>query len=290
MDISDAPNWWFGAYYWSRARDLAGVLAVAAETGHQDVAAEVLQRLASEHLDPELLNTQEKAWLLIAAHAIGGQSTTRTLSVDGGAAQTVTLPFAMTERAEDVARGAGVRNLDSAPLFRTVTLRGTPAVAPPAIAAGFTLKRETFTLTGESLDDAKMKQTDRFIVVLSGSVDHGDFRRAVIADPLPAGWEIEAPVLRDDAYPFIGQLTRPRAHAERDDRYVAMFDIGHDRGFREINDTKTGALDDDEFRLAYVVRAVTPGIFVRPETVVRDMYRPDVMARTDAAQTEVVPR
>ena len=125
------------------------------------------------------------------------------------------------------------------------------------MAKGFTVGRQTLTLNGESMDESKLRQTDRFIVVLSGSAGDGAFRRAVVADPLPAGLEIEAPVLREETYPFLGQLTPLRAHEERDDRFMAAFDLG--RSTRDINDSRLNALDPGEYRVAYVVRAVTPG-------------------------------
>ncbi len=182
-------------------------------------------------------------------------------------------------------------NADTQSVFRTVTLRGAPTVAPPALSQGFRLRRETFTLNGDPLDDSRLRQTDRFVVVLSGKVDSGDYRRAVLADPLPAGLEIEAPVLREDAYPFIGELTRLRAHEQRDDRFVAAFDAGSHRWYdRDVNDDLRRPLEPNEFRMAYVVRAVTPGHFVRPETVIEDMYHPQVMARTAAGQIDIAPR
>lgn len=124
--------------------------------------------------------------------------------------------------------------------------------------------------------------------MLTGAAAGDEFRRTVVSDLLPAGLEIEALVLRKDSYPFLGQLTALRAHEERDDRFVPAFDLGRDEG--PLDRDRAGALDAGGFRVAYVVRAVTPGRFVQPETVVQDMYRPDVMARTAARQTEVAPR
>jgi len=112
----------------------------------------------------------------------------------------------------------------------------------------------------------------------------------VVLDMLPAGLEIEAPILNKDDYPFIGQLTEVRVHEERDDRYVAAFDVGNGRAFRIVKDDNDRPLHEDEFRVAYLVRAVTPGHFTRPETVVQDMYRPAVMARTTDGQVEIAPR
>jgi uncharacterized protein YfaS (alpha-2-macroglobulin family) len=291
LDTRAIPDWWYGGFYWSRLRDTAGVLAVAAETGHSEAAAPLLERIGRQSSDPERMNTQEKAWLLVAAHALLKHGVTHALSVDGEAPRTVGLPFAVSPSVEAIVHGSSVRNTDTQPVFRTVTLRGSPLVAPPALSEGFTLRREAFTLNGRALDDARLRQTDRFIVVLSGTVSSGDYRRAVVTDPLPAGLEIEAPVLREDAYPFLGELTRLRAHEQRDDRFVAAFDAGSHRWYnRNVDDAVTRPLEANEFRIAYVVRAVTPGHFIRPETVVEDMYRPQVMARTAAGQIDIAPR
>ncbi len=297
LDAPDVPAWWYNAYFWSRLRDEAGVLAVAAETGQDAAVATLMTRLQDEHLDPNRLNTQEKAWLLMAAHALSKGGVVRTLALDGHDAQTVSLPYAVSPTPEQLAQGTSVRNADAAALFRTVTLRGSPMTAPPAMHNGFVLRRATYRLTGEVLNETKLRQTDRFIVVLSGRVSGDDYRRAMLIDPLPAGIEIEAPVLRADSYPFIGQLTRLRAHEERDDRFLAAFDIGSkddgsgsDADDDDSDDKQVAALDEDEFRIAYVVRAVTPGRFTQPETVVQDMYHPEVMARTAGGQTSVAPR
>ncbi len=292
LDAYSIPLWWRNGYYWSPLREEAGVLAVAAETGHDAAVSDLMTRLAAEHLDPDQLNTQEKAWLPMAAHALARRGTAPSLALNGGAAETVALPYAVSLGADDIGRGATVRNAGDTPLFRTVTLRGAPIAAPPALQNGFRLQRATYALTRERIDDTVLRQTDRFIVVLSGRVDGDRFRRAMLIDPLPAGLEIEAPVVREQSYPFLGELTHLAAHEERDDRFLAAFDVGSDtRGrFRTVDDDKILPLHEDEFRVAYVVRAVTPGAFVRPETIGQDMYQPDVMARTDAARTSVTAR
>jgi alpha-2-macroglobulin len=115
----------------------------------------------------------------------------------------------------------------------------------------------------------------------------------VLVDMLPAGWEIEAPVTREETYSFLGPLTKASTIEARDDRFVAAFNLGDAARFRVVdrNDDDTAkALDPDAYHLAYVVRVVTPGHFVLPEAEVEDMYRPGVMARSDASETEADAR
>ena len=43
----------------------------------------------------------------------------------------------------------------------------------------------------------------------------------------------------------------------------------------------------DTLRLAYVVRAISPGVFHHPAASVEDMYRPDFRAQSDAGQVVI---
>ena len=45
---------------------------------------------------------------------------------------------------------------------------------------------------------------------------------------------------------------------------------------------------DDRIRLAYIVRAVTPGDFHHPAASVEDMYRPTFRAQTASGRVSVV--
>ncbi|WP_366936259.1 hypothetical protein, partial [uncultured Nitratireductor sp.] len=45
-----------------------------------------------------------------------------------------------------------------------------------------------------------------------------------------------------------------------------------------------------KFRLAYVVRAVTPGVYTHPAASVEDMYRPQLSARTATGFMEILGR
>ena len=98
--------------------------------------------------------------------------------------------------------------------------------------------------------------------------------RLMITDPLPAGFEIDNPnLLRSGDVRALDWLDPKEAtHAEfRADRFLAAVD--HE-----------GA---DAFRLAYVVRAVSPGRFHHPAASVEDMYRPQYRARTATGGIEI---
>ena len=101
---------------------------------------------------------------------------------------------------------------------------------------------------------------------------------------LPPGFEIESVLTPSDAgengvYSWLGQLDAAKVAEARDDRFVAAIDL---RRFAERPDTGT-------FRLAYVVRAVTPGRYTMPGAVIEDMYRPGLFARTGVGTLVIDP-
>jgi hypothetical protein len=98
----------------------------------------------------------------------------------------------------------------------------------------------------------------------------------VVADQLPAGFEIENPDLSAGA--GVGDLSwlsvdTPTHSEARTDAYIAAF-----RYFSEYR----------AFSTAYMVRAVSPGSFVLPGATVEDMYRPELRANTDVGSIEIV--
>ncbi len=294
LRYEDWPAWWFDWLYASPTRDEAALLAVASDAGDDAATGLLMHRLEDMKFSQEYLDTIDKASLLQAAHRLGKEAGAMPLSVNGANIQASTTP-ALDATPEAVAAGYTVVNSGDRPVWRTLSVTGAPLKAPPPMAAGYWITKQFFTLDGKDLDASHVRQNDRVIVVLHGGVTDDKTHRTVVVDMLPSGWEIEAPVTADTQYGFIGPLTETRVKEARDDRFVAAFDFGRDlvqwRDFdsNEANNDKPH-LDDDEFRLAYVARAITPGNFTLPESVIQDMYRPAIMGRSDAAATNVAPR
>jgi alpha-2-macroglobulin len=293
LELQRYPNWWFHHLYYSETRDMAGLIAVAAESGEAQTAATLLDRFGGRSLSAESLNTQEKASLLAAAHALSTDARARSLSINGKEMSQLKLPAAFAPTLADIEHGYHVVNTSERALWRTLVIRGAPKQAPSAMEHGYWLSRRYFGLDGTPVDPAHLVQNDRILVSLTGRAQDDNDHRTVLVDMLPAGWEIEAPVTRAQEYAFLGPLSKPQIVEARDDRFVAAFDLGDafDKGRRhrwwrytERNDAEP-QLERDEFSLAYVVRVVTPGRFALPAAVVEDMYRPGVMARTDAGAT-----
>lgn len=291
IGVTDYPVWWFDDAYYTQQRDLAGMIAIAADTGDSDLANSLLTKLTTLKISPDDLNTQDKAWLLAAATALNKNAPAITLTLNAKPVN-LSLPAAFSPTNAQIAAGYDIKNTSSKDLWRTFTITGAPAVALPAISQGYTLQKTYFNLDGSALDPTHLRQNDRFIVALSGQVNDQDDHRTVIVDLLPAGWEIDAPITDDSTdYGFLGPLSQTRVIEARDDRFVAAFDLGSGwANSPDSTDDSKPALDSDAFQVAYLVRVVTPGAFTLPEAEINDMYRPALMARTASSHTTITPR
>jgi uncharacterized protein YfaS (alpha-2-macroglobulin family) len=266
-----------GDYYQTPRRDLAGVLALAAEAGETDLVQSLAERVAEQLPDPQNLTTQEKAFLLMAAHALlqgreDAEIRATGASVDGREGDRFILSLA------DLQTGVSFENRGDGLVWRTVVAKGAPVTAPPIAAEGVSAIKRVRRLDGSAANLASLAQGDRLVVSIALSPKERRLQPLILADLLPAGFEIEA-VLRpedggpDGAYAWLGEIAYTKLAEARDDRFLAALDL-------------TG----QAATVAYVVRAVTPGRYTAPGVVVEDMYRTDVYARTEAFQVGIEAR
>ncbi|SEP98831.1 hypothetical protein SAMN05428969_1426 [Devosia sp. YR412] len=260
--------------YGTRLRDTAGVLALAAEFKPASVDLTALaNQLAKLRDRADYTSTQEDSWTLLAAAALGASSTDGSITLNGEALT------GQVYRSIDEADFAplDIANTGSAGTEAKVTVTGYPEVAPEESSNGFILSREYFLPDGTPVDptDGTLAQNDRLVVLLTVSPQQLGSGQYMVADPLPAGFEIENPDLSaGGGVSDFGWLTLDTAtHVEsRTDQYVAAFRYYSDSG---------------SFQTAYLVRAVSPGTFVLPGATVEDMYRPEYRANTAAGSIEV---
>ncbi len=301
IGVTDYPVWWFDETYYTEQRDLAGIIAIAAEQGDTKLVNTLLIRLNQLNLNTDDLNTQDKAWLLAAAAALNKNSQNISLTLNSKPLTGLSLPAAFAPTPAQITAGYVITNSSGRDLWRSFTVSGAPARALPAFARGYTLQKSYFSLDGKKLNPSHLRQNDRFIVSLSGDVSDDDDHRTVLVDLLPAAWEIDAPITDDStSYSFLGPLSTTRVIEARDDRFVAAFDLGDnwtddsdnsdDNSDDNSQDDSKPSLDSDQFHVAYLVRVVTPGHFTLPEAEVNDMYRPALMARTLSGSTIADPR
>ena len=270
-----------GDYYQTPLRDLSGVLALAAEVEFSSVISSLSQRLGEDTPDPDQLTTQEKAFLLLAVGGLAQEDGLR-LDVDGlGRGNDNDRTYRLTP--QEVEQGVSFRlRRGSKPVFRTLMVRGVPRDAPPPVRQKLQVTKSVFNPSGQPVDLDAVRQGDQLVIVLQLKPVERRKNPLIVADLLPAGFEIETILRPADgaqegakpgAFDWIGKLDRANTAEARDDRFVAAIDL--------IEAPK---------RLAYIVRAVTPGEFTLPGVVAEDMYRPEVSARSRAGRLTIMPQ
>jgi uncharacterized protein YfaS (alpha-2-macroglobulin family) len=261
--------------YGSTLRDAAALLTLAAEGG----ASLATVQSAVQHVEVargtlRTTSTQEDAWLLLAASAMAKEAGKVSLSVGSEA---IAKPLYRTVSAGELNDPLRVTNTGADAVKAVVTVTGAPLTPEPAAEHGFKIERQTYTMDGDPVDTARVKQNTRLVVVLKVTEARPQFGRLIVADYLPAGFEIDNPHLVSSGdtgtLPWIADGAEPANSEFRDDRFTAAFN------------RKSG--DPVVFAVAYVVRAVALGKYVRPQASVEDMYRPDRFGRTDSGSVEV---
>ncbi|WP_319782804.1 alpha-2-macroglobulin family protein [Oceanisphaera sp. IT1-181] len=266
--------------YGSRRRDVAAVLTLATEA--KSKALDVEELALSLRPDGRSLSTQEASWTLLAANALIEQPSNDGITLDG---KPVEGPLVRVLKADvthtygakaDSAKALTVSNGSFKPTTLTLTTYGVPRVPEPATGNGYAITRSYYQMDGVPVDlDSGVKAGDRMVVVLE-VVPFGKAQaRLMLADPLPAGFEIDNPnLLRGGEVGGLDWLKvkEDAEHSEfRQDRFISQVDW-------EGSNT---------LRLAYIVRAVSPGQFHHPAASVEDMYRPDYRAQTDAGRVTI---
>lgn len=253
-------------WYQSPLRDAAAVIALAYEAGEVDIAKSVIPVLERSVKSPDAMNTQEQAQVLKAAGKMLAAAGPLKIKADGVTAldgKSSLQRFNVT-----AIKDARFTNQGTGAIWRTVTVTGVPVGPPPAEAKGFVIDKTYYTLQGQRIDPSQVEQGQKIMVVISGRTNYAETRPIVVDDALPAGFEIEMTLSRDDAqngpFSFVGTLSDVDAQEARDDRYVAALDVSA----------------NSAFAMAYVVRAVTPGDYYLPGVEVKDLYRADLYART----------
>jgi uncharacterized protein YfaS (alpha-2-macroglobulin family) len=260
--------------YGSALRDAAALVSLASEgNAPRATLTQAVSRVeAARGLSP-YTSTQENAWLVLASRALANE--TMALDVDGAPVKTAL--YRSYKAAEMSGKPVKITNTGDAPIQAVVSVGGSPVTPEPAVANGFKIERNYFTLDGKPADVSKVKQNDRFAVVLKITEAKPEFGHIMVSDYLPAGFEIDNPHLVSSGETGTLAWIEDGEEAEntefRDDRFTAAID-------RAANDKSI-------FTVAYVVRAVSPGKYVLPQAYVEDMYNPSRYGRSGTGSVEV---
>jgi uncharacterized protein YfaS (alpha-2-macroglobulin family) len=269
--------------YGSTLRDRAALTALLAEAYPRGTRAlDLAEAVEDQFAATRFFSTQDRAWLLIATHALSQRpGAAMQVSVNGEQLAPQRAPIRRMLTPESDADAFTVTNRGDGPIRFITTVRGVPMQAQPPASSGLGIARRIFrpdgTLLGE--DFGAVEQGERFVVVVDVQVETG--RRdheLLVADLLPAGFEIENAAITQGPgqnIAFTGRLANLAFEAARDDRYVAAFR------------TPLRTRNEQTLRAAYTVRAITPGTFTVPAPFVEDMYDTAVFARGAVSEVTI---
>lgn len=263
------------ADFGSALRDAAALITLASEgRAPQATIDQAVLRVDAARKLFDNTSTQEDAWLVLASRALAKQLNAISLTANGDTRQGA---FYRTLTEDQLAAPFAISNSGEGTVQAVLSVSGAPTTPEPAAERGFKIERKFFTLDGEPADATKAKQNDRFVVVLTMTEPQPQFGRVIVADYVPAGFEIDNPRLvssgNTGVLTWIADAAEPVSSEFRDDRFTAAFDRNSD--------------SPPVFAVAYVVRAVSPGRYVLPQAKVEDMYRPDRFGRTGTGTVEI---
>ncbi|GAB3061731.1 alpha-2-macroglobulin family protein [Stenotrophomonas tumulicola] len=230
------------------------------------------EQVAIARLGKALAANQDK---LVAGELVIGA---RSEAIDGRRL------FGRSFDAAQLASGVRFAPTGEPPMFASIDVAGIPRSAPAPDNSVIGVERSWFGTDGKPWSPRPLKEGEALIVRVTVTSD-SSMPDALLTDLLPAGLEIEnfnlgdAKQWADVVVDGIGIDDRSNAaevqHEEfRDDRYVAALKLS--RGSKAT--------------VFYLVRAVTPGTYMVPPSLVEDMYRPQLrgVGRSNPASITVV--
>lgn len=266
--------------YGSRVRDDALMIALVHEHGHATPKYDARAIDLGRELDARRntgwlwLSTQEqvalarlgKALMVDQARLVSGRWRVGDTTTDAAASRYVARAF----QHADLVGGVGFDPQGELPLYASLEVAGVPRQAPAPDASLVKVTRRYYTTDGKPWAGGALEEGEALIVAVSIDASRA-MPDALLTDLLPAGLEIENFNLGDagqwagvviDGIDIAerGDAAQVRHEEFREDRYIAALKL--DRG--------------DAARVFYLVRAVTPGTYTVPPSLVEDMYRPDL--------------
>ncbi len=257
----------YRADYGSQRRDISALLALAVEAGSTAVDVEALARRLET--PKRYYSSQERLWQLMAARALLEDS--GGFSVDG---VVIDGPQMVYFDAETLKAGPLVVQNNGAQAFGRMVTMGAPAYDEPAQQNGYRIERWLYTMDGERATE--FVQNQRYVAILKVTPERERLGRLIISDPLAAGFEIDNP-----------NLLRSGDISKLDWLQLDNSGISEFREDRFLNAVTWGG--KEALQMAYIVRAVSPGVFRQPAALVEDMYRPSMRATTAVNTVTILP-
>ena len=272
--LADTPHpQGYAGDYGTPVRDLAWVSTLAQQSKLVENPLQRLIKLRDTLVDYRWLSTQDRWALFRLGHTLEANALPEwqlALGVNGEALAPATQAsgFSTQWQGQQVPSALTVNNPNSQPLFVKLQYSGYPTEAPKPVSEGINVTRIFYNIKGEPVTLNTVTSGDLILVRLDISTNKLRIPDALVVDLLPAGFELEnqnlASAVKMQDIQVQGKTVTQWlqnsniVHQEyRDDRYVAAIQLS-----RKVS------------QVFYLVRAVTPGRYTVPPTLIEDMYRP----------------
>jgi len=254
------------------------LIALRQMGGRPELIAEKVNRLVAFLENQHYGTTQETAFVIASLAGylsdLAGRLDQASVKINAAGKETE-LRGPETYRRSLKGKGAefAVTNTGKLDLIVNVTTRGVPERPDlSAVSKGVAVRRVFYTQQKAQASSTTFQQTTRYVIVLEITCDD-PVSNLIVADLLPAGFEIENPRVNPEAMlsqAFPGAATP--SHLEvRDDRLVLAFN----------------SLSRGTHRFYYLVNAVTPGRFQYPAVEAECMYDASVHGHSAASAIEI---
>ena len=269
--------------YGSKIRDLAQVVQLGLQSnltnGLPKSTFQLLKPLQIAMHERRWLSTQERGAIFRVAKALKNN---KNMNDNWQATLNISEKNESFEQAQDLIkvwyeqeanRPITVENSGNIPLYVDFKTQGYLKDAAPE-SNGISVERRFFNLQGDNLDISKLSTGDMVLVHIKIKLEkkYSYLPDAMLIELLPAGLELENQNLEHsmklDGIKIDGKYVTSMVHSNikhseyRDDRYIAALAL-------------SGYSDNHLF---YLARAVTPGTYTVPPSLVEDMYRPEIRA------------
>ncbi|HFC30014.1 MAG TPA: hypothetical protein ENJ44_03105, partial [Oceanospirillales bacterium] len=284
MKMNTPKYYYYYGDYGSKVRDLSQVIYLSDKSQLTQKLAksgfQLLPTLVDNLKGKRWLSTQERGALFrlskqLAKNKTNGEKWSAKLTHNN-----FTDDYSQSEDltkiwfAGNAKNGFTLENTSDKPLFVDFKTQGYYKKAVPQ-SNGIKVERHYFDLSGKEISIKKMKTGDMVLVYIGVTLDKkfSYLPNAMLVDLLPAGLELENQNLEhaykiDDIklnkkYVYQWQNYNVINHTEyRDDRFITALSLSSYR----------------TSHVFYLARAVTPGTYTIPPTLVEDMYRPEIRA------------
>ncbi len=254
------PNTHYYVGFGSDLRDSAILVTMLAQTTHDKAKLyPQVQALIDKAQLSQYLSTQEKAWLIRADIALHDARKPYQIKMDGKVYEG-SQPTPFSFQYDALKKAPVLQNTGTEPVYYALSQIGEPIDVTKVAQKGFAVQRRVYTLDGNLAPLSEIKSGELYIVKLQGQRQESKLHHVILVDLLPAGFEIENTPMSKlaEEFSWLGTLSDASRTERRDDRFMAAFELAA----------------QNDFTVAYMVRAITPGTYTYPPTFVEAMYQP----------------